>query len=527
MKREARKDMPIKKICVLTFCLLLFSLPGLAAGNSAYKVSSQVPLDSWAYPALDRVVALCWVKSGLAGTRPLTRLEAARLVGEASLNARLYYVPPQARQLLNRLKGEFRAELEYLVDENGTAEVPAKLLRAAELSYTYRDGKASVYPGTDAIQYALDYNRSGREYDNNNNVEFSVQTEARLLDSLLLTFRPLVSQRDDDDTSFDTLAATAALSFKGVELSVGRQSLWWGPGRHGSLLLSNNAEPLDMVRLTNPSPLRLPWLFKYLGPFRFDLFASRLGEDRAVPEPYLGGLRINFKPAYWLELGATRTVMFGGKGQPDIDASDFLTILGGENLSGAEDTSNSIAGVDARLIFPLLWSAEIYGELAGEDEADALGLFPFFTKKSYLLGIYLPQIEPSGRFSLRVEYADTTQLGGGSPVFYRHGIYTSGYLYEDRIMGHHVGSDATDLSLELRADWSERLSFSLGFDYEQRGESLAVQEKHCQAEFSADWWANPNLVVSARYAFDRVENYGFVEGDEDFHMGSVGVGYRW
>jgi hypothetical protein len=34
-----------------------------------------------------------------------------------------------------------------------------------------------------------------------------------------------------------------------LELVVGREPLWWGPGFHGSMLVSNNALGLDMIRL--------------------------------------------------------------------------------------------------------------------------------------------------------------------------------------------------------------------------------------------------------------------------------------
>jgi hypothetical protein len=95
--------MCLRKIFVLMTLLLLISVPGYSVGNSAYKVSPQIPLDSWTYPALERVVALCGVKSSLAGTRPLTRLEAARLIGEQPVNVGPCYLPPQANELLNRL----------------------------------------------------------------------------------------------------------------------------------------------------------------------------------------------------------------------------------------------------------------------------------------------------------------------------------------------------------------------------------------------------------------------------------------
>jgi hypothetical protein len=514
--------MRLFKSFVLLVLFLEIAIPCYAA-NSAYNISPQIPLNSWTYPALDRVVALCQVKTGLSGTRPLTRLEAARLISEASLKAALYAVPLQVKILLKRLETEFHAELAYLAAEPGEdSMIPSKLLRAAEVSYTYQDGKDSVATGTDAHQFALNYNNAGIDYDNYNNGTFSLMGDTVLFNHLLLSWQPLVRTRDDHGTDVTTKSAVAALSYGGIELSGGRQSLWWGPGRHGSLILTNNAKPLDMVRLTNPSPFELPWIFKYLGPFRFDLFASRLENDRDVPKPYFTGLRLNVKPAYWLEIGATRTIMLGGKGEPNVDFGDFLTILTGENLNGSNDNSNSLAGIDAKLIFPLLWGVEIYGELVGEDEAGG-----FFSRNSYMVGAFLPQVDPSGILSLRVEYADTTRIGGDSPVLYRHGLYTSGYTYEEHIMGHHVGTDATDLSLLLGIDVSARLSLSLGFDYEERGKSQNIQEKHAQGDINATWWLSPKLSLSAGYAYDHVKNWNFEDGNENFQLATLAIAFQF
>ena len=89
--------------------------------------------------------------------------------------------------------------------------------------------------------------------------------------------------------------------------------MWWWPGRNGALLLSNNMEPMTMLRFSNPQPALLPWVFRYLGPFRFVFFISRLEDDRKdVPEPILWGLRVNFGPHPVVEVGLERTAMFGG-----------------------------------------------------------------------------------------------------------------------------------------------------------------------------------------------------------------------
>src|SRR3954468_6660930 len=45
--------------------------------------SSNVPLDSWMYPAIERLIALGYIKSGYLGIRPWTRLECARMLEEA------------------------------------------------------------------------------------------------------------------------------------------------------------------------------------------------------------------------------------------------------------------------------------------------------------------------------------------------------------------------------------------------------------------------------------------------------------
>src|SRR5439155_4282683 len=45
--------------------------------------SPHVPLDSWVYPALNRLVALGYIQTAYLGMRPWTRMECARLLEEA------------------------------------------------------------------------------------------------------------------------------------------------------------------------------------------------------------------------------------------------------------------------------------------------------------------------------------------------------------------------------------------------------------------------------------------------------------
>ncbi len=432
---------------------------------------------------------------------------------------------PVTREILERLRQELAPELAEL--NSASAGSTFKAVRGVRLDYVYQDGVPSSLPGPGIVarQFLPAANNFGIEYEENSNLQVILDGDARLGRYFLVQWRPLLSL-DEADTDLTLLEGKAALALGPFEISAGRQALWWGQGRHGSLVLTDNAAPLEMLRITNPSPVHLPWFLRYLGDFRFDLFCSELddqrvkGADTTVRQSsiYFSGLRLSLKPAPWFELGASRTVMFGGKGRPAVDLGDFLTILSGKNLSGGEDTSNQLAAIDARLRLPFLWGAQLYGELGGEDEAGG-----FIAKKALLAGLYLPQIEPSGRLDLRLEYTDLNFQGHG-PVWYRHGFYVSGYTHDGQLMGHPAGGDAIDYFAELSCYLPEGVTLALQLEFLQRGQSLPVQEKHMAPALRLAWPLAGHTVLHASYALDRVQNFDRVAGDDrTFHLATVGL----
>lgn len=503
------------RACIL-LAYAIFSLPAYALAAPA---SGLLPLDSWVYPALDKLVGLGLIDSSLQGALPFTRLEAARQLREALQNEERTPGPAVVAGLLRQLENELHDQL---------TELPGSYLqplRHLAISYLYQDGEDSIIGGSgvSARQFSLNTNNFGIDYSVHSSAQLVFASEARFARALLLEVRPIVLVGEGDGSDLRLLEGRAALEMGPIELSIGRQSLWWGQGRHGSLLLSNNAKPLDMLRLTTPSPVLLPWIFKYLGPFRFDLFLSKLEKEQVIPEPYLSGLRLNLKPLPWFELGASRTIIFGGQGRPHIDFSDFATILSGRNLSGGGDTSNSLAALDASIKLPFLLGTEIYGEFGGEDEAGH-----FIANASTLYGLYLPKIDPTGRGSLRFEYADLSRIDNNSPVWYRHGTYRSGYTYEGKILGHHVGGAAKDLFTELRVLLPRDLTLTLSLDLEKRGYDQAVKEEHLQPGIGLEWPWLSALAFTARYRADKVKNFGFTIGDDrTFQLAEIGFKGRW
>src|SRR5580692_13214070 len=56
---------------------------GYAGCDSSNMASTYVPIESWIYPAIERLALAGYVQTAFAGLRPWTRMETARLIAEA------------------------------------------------------------------------------------------------------------------------------------------------------------------------------------------------------------------------------------------------------------------------------------------------------------------------------------------------------------------------------------------------------------------------------------------------------------
>ena len=260
---------------------------------------------------------------------------------------------------------------------------------------------------------------------------------------------------------------------------------------------------MAMLRLTNPQPILLPWILEYLGLFRFTVFTTRLEEERDVPEPYLWGMRLNFKPHPYFEIGLQRTALLGGEGRSeDLETWWRSFTARGENEPAIE-AGDQRAGFDLKLTLPLKWQPlQLYAEAAGEDEAGGL---PY--KWAYLTGIYLPRILNFERIGFRAEYA-TTHVSGSPNVWYNHHIYHSGYTYKGRIIGHHMGTDSRDIFMETSYLFPERNGrISISYNRQEHGLSEAIREKKDKTTLKLDVGLTKNMGMKALYGYGRVKNF--------------------
>jgi hypothetical protein len=317
--------------------------------------------------------------------------------------------------------------------------------------------------------------------------------------------------------------AYGRLTLSNIQLEVGRDSLWWGPGYHGALLISNNAFPFDMLKLGSAEPFKLPWIFEWLGYFRITSFLTRLEEDRDFPGTKLFGFRAELSPFPFIDLGISRVTMFNGDGRPGLSFTDFLKIYFSDpNREEPRFDVNELASFDFRLripemdpLLPLFRSIDLYGEIGGEDEA---GFRP--TKSGYLFGVYMPGFLKDAKTDLRVEYANN-HVQGFPDVWYNHHAYTSGYVFRGDIIGHHMGSDADDLFIRITRYLTDWLQVGIQFDIERHGLSNPVIEKKKEAALDGSIYISRRIRYMIGYEYERIYNLDR-DGDALSHNATPG-----
>lgn len=250
---------------------------------------------------------------------------------------------------------------------------------------------------------------------------------------------------DDSDVSFEGsyIAGTAANQW----LIAGQIPTWWGPGNDGSLIRGDASRPVVGVTMQRdeqkaPTAKYLSWI----GPWQYQLFGGQLDDYAAVPETKLFGMRATAAPLPWLEVGASRTFMWGGEGRPQSFSSfiDALTGMKDNGDTGKEDPANQLAGFDARIsLAPLVnIPGSVYAQYTGEDEAGGLP-----SKNMYLAGIDYASEAYGKPYQLYAEYADTRTGGEVQGISYNHSTYKDGYYQQGYPLGHGLGGDAESIAV--------------------------------------------------------------------------------
>jgi hypothetical protein len=167
--------------------------------------------------------------------------------------------------------------------------------------------------------------------------------------------------------------------------------------------------------------------------------------------------------------------------------------------------------------------------VAGEDQAHALGTsIPFPSKFAYVTGAFLPSLFGSAAHDLRVEWARNHWRGNG-PAWYRHSVSGDGYahFYRGRVLGHPMGTDAQNLSLQSHHFLLPSTYIELTLSRTDRHSLGPRKERTDRASAGFVGWLSERVRAEAEVAQERVENPGgLAVSDDDNASFRVALSYQ-
>lgn len=369
------------------------------------------------------------------------------------------------------------------------------------------------YAGLEKEERRRRENHWGDSFFDGLNYQMDVRSRVEVGKFLKLNINPrLIGWHNNDaKNEFSFKEVYGKFTLSNLEIEVGRDSLWWGPGYHGALLLSNNAFPFDMIKLGSAEPFQLPWILGRLGYLNITSFITRLEEDRDFPRTKLFGLRVELAPFPTLEFGLSRVIMFGGEGRTPLKASDWLKILTASDSAEHTDSpinGNQIVSVDFSYIYlsqggygPFA-DLKIYGEIGAEDSSGRRTP----TGRAYLFGLLIDEPLWLRSTDLRLEWARNSNSARYATAWYTHGVYTSGYTYRGNIIGHHMGSDAEDFFIRITRYLADWLQIGLQYDLERHGLSNQVVEEKKEAGLDINIYISKHIRYLIGYEYEMIEN---------------------
>jgi hypothetical protein len=514
--------------------------------------SPYVPMDSWVYSAFDRLSAMGYVRSGMLGMRPWTRMECARLLNEAENHNIEDSGSSQATTIYSQLSNEFAGEFrEMSAGENRGAQVESIYARVTGIA---------GQPLTDGFNFGQtiinDYGRPYEEGLNSADGFSAWASEGHLVVYARAEYEhapsaPALSESAREFISssnalpsvvpgtpvaavnrFQLLDSYIGLNFSNWQITFGPQTLWWGPSLGGPLMFSDNAPPINMLRINRVSPFKLPSVLGWLGPWRTEWFLGQLtGHDFVLQsntglvgqfgqplarQPFMDGARFSFKPLPNFELGFSLTAVFAG-GPTPLTFHTFLNTYSvavgqgfetdpghpGDRHSGLDFTFR-IPGVKDGLSF--------YTEAFVEDEYSPIA---YWRNAAIWSGLYLAQIPKLNKLDFRVEagYTDlpsglengTPQSHYGSGFFYAYQRYPNGsYTNDGSLFGNWMGRESQGVQAWSNYRFSPRSFSQASFRHQKVSQQyMPGGGTLTDATLSASIWLRNDLSVSGSVQYER------------------------
>lgn len=510
--------------------------------NPAYMGSTYMPLDSWVYPAFDRLAALGYLPTALLAIRPWPRLECARLVLEAQeqlQNAEGETSP--VRSVVAALRQEFALELANLEGtRNLGAQLESAYARGTEIagrplrdSYDFAQTLADDYgrpygQGFNAVVGGSVRAEAGPlafyirgEYQHSAAIaNYTLPVQQAIVQANLYPYLPLSSVPTFSAVDqFRPIEAYAALNLANWQLSFGYQTYFWGPDRGTSLMFSNNAPTEPMLKFGRTVPYELPGPLAWLGKIRNTVFIGALPDyywlrgpypgfpvygspyQTVNPLPYTWGDKLALKMTENLEVGVALSVIWAGHGRP-ATLHTWLHTFNSNGNAQTKDPGKRYTGINVSYRLPKLrdW-VTFYVDGMANDEPNPIA-YP--QDSAFNPGLYFARLPKLPNLDVRVEGIYTNVPGYPSlGPYYANERYAQGYTNNWQIIGSWVGRQGDGIQASSTYWFSPHNKIQVGYRRQWVDPVLLGGGGLNDLSTSFDWRFKGNIQVSSSVQWER------------------------
>jgi hypothetical protein len=421
-----------------------------------------MPLDSWIYPAFERLFSLGYADSAYLGMRPWTRTACLQILQETYPQLQNAPNDEEAWRIFQTLATEFGVDAGDTSPQAKVWDVYTRNLyvKGRVINDSFHFGQTFVndygrpyQSGFNALDgftawsqgyhFSLDVRGEYQHAPGRAAYPESVQQLIANVDST-----PLLAPEPVPQTNvFRLINANLSTSVFNNEFSVGKADDYWGPTQTGSMAISNNAEPIYALRVNRTVPLRIPFVSDVLGPVRYEFLFGSLKGHRYPNAPWVHAQKFSFKPTRNLEFGFSRVVVFAGKDHVPLTFGSFWhSFTSFSNVSVAEKESRNDPGFRSssfdftwRLPWVEKWLT-LYTDSLVHDDVSPLAA-P--RRAAVNPGLYLSHFPGLPHVDLRAEAVSTDPVAssqGGQFLYYEY-EYKDGYTNKGNIFGSWMGRE--------------------------------------------------------------------------------------
>ena len=463
----ARKGSTAFSLPVAVALLTILTLSA-AEGKQAAFPSQRLPTDSWIYDDLEKLVLLEAVDHIPLDTRPLARADVAALLSRALQADASFGRNPVAARLLREFAWELKrmglsspyedTEPFMVVGDGG------RFLR----NYMVASGRLKAAPELDS--------RFGESSELGFEISLFLLPHLFVYEDLFVTEVPESEGVGDAIVAHtDLLLMTdrlyATLRTDHLDLTFGRDNVRWGPGRSGTLLLSDAAPP-----------------FFILG-YRARLGESIVGEAihgtlNAFEGRYVAGHRVELRLGRDLTVGLAESVRYDS---PSVEPLYVIGIVPyalvekllyrdtiSEGKAGHNQRNNLLQGID------VTWrpggGSELYGELLVDDVSTESSEMP--SRIAYQGGAKKIWKIAERLFILQGEYTRVWN--------YTYSVYYGrDFQHRDSPLGYLQGPDSENLTFWIDVDAGMQWSLQLEGNLTRKGEG-EIGKPWCPEDFDSE-----------------------------------------